>query len=127
MIRNANYTILSGDSTLTALTSRISHGFANQEDAMPYVTFLVFDTDPNPTKDTLSETDIVYVSVSCIGINNLNVVAIAEAVRGALDGYSGTVDSTVIESSDFQKTRDSWIQEAKAFQLVVEFQMFVKQ
>ena len=126
MIRQAIYTILSGDSTLTDLTTRISHGLANQEDLMPYVTFLVYDTDPNPTKSTLSETDIIYISVSCISQNNLNAVAIAAAVRSALDGYSGTVDSTVIESATFIKNRDAWIPEAKAFQLVVEFQFFIK-
>jgi hypothetical protein len=126
MIQTAIYTILSGDATLIALTTRISHGLANQEDTMPFVTFLIFDVDPNPTKDTLSETDVISVSVSCIDTDNLNVVAIAEAVRSALDGYSGTVDSTIIESSTFQKSRDSWSAEAKAFQLVVEFQIFVK-
>ena len=47
MIRNAIYTILSSDSSVSALTTRISHGIANQEDNMPYITFLVYDTDPN--------------------------------------------------------------------------------
>ena len=126
MIRQAIYTILSGDSPLVALTSRISHGLANQEDIMPYVTFLVFDTDPNPTKDTLSQTDVISISVSCISQNNLNAVAIADAVRTALDGFTGTVDSTVIESTAFTKSRDAWIPDAKAFQIVVEFQFFIK-
>jgi hypothetical protein len=126
MIRNAIYTILSGDATVSALTTRISHGIANQEDNMPYITFLVYDTDPNETKDTLSETDIIYVSISCISHNNLNAVTIGEAVRTALDGYTGTVDSTVIESSTFLKLRDTWLPTAKAFQIVVEFQIFIK-
>ena len=126
MIRNAIYTILSGDSSVSALTTRISHGIANQEDNLPYITFLVYDTDPNETKDTLSETDIIYVSISCISHNNLNAVTIGEAVRTALDGYTGTVDSTVIESSTFLKLRDTWLPTAKAFQIVVEFQIFIK-
>lgn len=126
MIRTAVYTILSTDVTLIALTPRISHGLANQEDIMPFVTFLVYDQDPNETKDTLSETDIVYFSISCISQNNLNAVAIAEAVRVALDGYSGTVDSTVIQSATYLKTRDGWSESAKAFQIVVEFQIFIK-
>ena len=121
MIRNAIYTILSGDSSVSALTTRISHGIANQEDNLPYITFLVYDTDPNETKDTLSETDIIYVSISCISHNNLNAVTIGEAVRTALDGYTGTVDSTVIESSTFLKLRDTWLPTAKAFQIVENF------
>ena len=126
MIRNAIYTILAADAGVIALTTNISHGLMNQETQMPFVTFLVYDTDPNDTKDTLSQTDIIYLSVSCISQNNLNAVAIAEAVRTALDGYTGTVDSTVIESSTFLKTRDGWIQDAKAFQATVEFQLFIK-
>lgn len=126
MIQEAIYTILSGNSPLTTLTSRISHGLANQEDLMPYVTFLVFDTDPNDTKDTLSQTDIIYVSISCISQNNINAITIAEAVRTALDGYTGTENSTTIESTTFQKQRDAWLPQAKAFQIVVEFQFFVK-
>jgi len=125
MIRSAIYTLLLADSTLSALTTNISHGIMNQETNMPYVTFLVTQ-DPNYTKDTLSETDEVFLSVSCISNNNLNAVAIADAVRGALDGYSGTSESTVIQSCDFEKMRDAWLQEAKAYQIVVEFSLFIK-
>lgn len=124
MIRDAIYSILSADTTLTALTSRISHGIANQEGNMPYVTFMVYDTDPNPTKDTLSEVDIVYLAVNCISQNNRNCILIAEAVRSALDGYSGTISSTTIQSITFQKLRDNWMPEAKAYQLVLDFQIF---
>lgn len=126
MIQNAIYSILSSDATVAALTTRISHGIANQEDIMPFITFMVFDIDPNPTKDTLSETDINYLSVSCISQNNQNALIIAEAVRGALDGYAGTVAGSVIESSTYQKQRDAWLPVAKAFQQVVEFQIFIK-
>jgi len=126
MIRNAIYTILAADEGVIALTTNISHGVMNQETNMPFITYLVYDQDPHETKDTLSLTDITYISVSCISQNNLNAVAIGEAVRTALDGYAGTVDSTVIESTSFLKFRDNWIQDAKAFQMTVEFQIFIK-
>jgi len=126
MIRNAIYTILAADAGVIALTTDISHGVMNQETTKPYITYLIYDQDPNETKDTLSELDIVYVSISCISSNNLNAVAIGEAVRTALDGYAGTVDATVIQSSSFLKFRDGWIQDAKAFQMTVEFQIFME-
>lgn len=126
MIRDAIYTILSADAGLTALTTQISHGLANQEEIMPYVTYLVYDTDPNPTKDTLSETDVVYLSVNCVSQNNRNCVSIAEAARSALDGYAGTVSGVTIQSITFTKMRDNWIPSAKAFQLVADFQIFHK-
>lgn len=126
MIQEAIRTILSADATLIALTTRISHGIANQEDLMPFVTFTVYDVDPNPTKDTLSETDVNYLSVSCVSQNNLNALNIANAVRGALDGYTGTQNGTVIESTDFTKQREAWLPSAKVFQVVVEFQIFIK-
>jgi hypothetical protein len=126
MIQEALRTILVADSGVTALTSQISHGIANQEDIMPFITFLVFDTSPNETKDTLSQTDVISVSISCFSQNNLNAVSIAEAVRTALDGYTGTENSTTIESSTFEKQRDAWLPQAKAFQITVEFQLFIK-
>ena len=87
MIHEAVYTILSGASAVTDIVgTNISHLTMNQESQMPYITYMVLTNDGNPTKDTLSEIDEVYLAVYCVSMNNVESANIAAAVRNALDG-----------------------------------------
>jgi len=126
MIQTAIHSILEADSGVTALTTNISHGLMNQETNMPFITFLVYDVEPNETKDDVSRLDEVYLSVSAVSKDNLNALNIGAAIRTALDDYSGTIDGETIQRISFLKHRDAWINTSKAFQVTMEFQIFLE-
>jgi len=126
MIQKAIHSILEADGTVTGYSSNISHGLMNQESQMPYYTFIIFNQTGNPTKDTTSELDELSIQVNCVSRNNEEAINMAEAVRSALDGYSGAQDSTVIQSIDFDKYREAYDGQSRAFVMGIEFIIFIE-
>ena len=90
-IGKAVYTILSGASGVTAITStRIYPDTVPQNAAFPYAVFQVIGTQPTDTKEGVSKLDVVRVQVDCYSENYDTTDTLATAIRAALDRYAGT-------------------------------------
>lgn len=88
---NLVITILKANGTLTNLVpdTRIYPLIQLQGGTIPAVVVQLTGTAPNDTQDKVSEYDNNAVEVTSIADNPAEAWAISEAVRGALDGYTG--------------------------------------
>lgn len=99
----AVYQVLAGDANVTAGVNGIYPQLAKEGTALPYITIMPTEFDPTHTKDGGSTIDYenVYVQVNSADLRTMK--DIADDVRAALDGYSGTV-TTADESIIITRT-----------------------
>lgn len=84
------YTILSGDSGVAALvgTRIYPHGEAPEGVARPYVTWFMVTGIPENELDDLPSVDRCPVQIDCWSETSAGVVALAMAVRDAVESHS---------------------------------------
>lgn len=125
MIREAVYTILSGDSNVTdEVSTRIYPMNAPQNPTFPFVIFEI-SQDPEYTKDGAAP--LVYtdldIYIYCKGSPRANDT-IADVLKTALDQYSGTVAGHEIDNILWQDTRDTlWNPDQDEYQLGMSFRI----
>lgn len=125
MIREAVYTILSGDSNVTGqVGTRIYPMNAPQNPQFPFVVFEI-SQDPEYTKDGAAS--VIYtdldIYIYCTGSPRTNDT-IADVIKTALDQYSGTVAGHDIDNILWQDTRDTlWNPDLDEYQLGMSFRI----
>ena len=72
-----------------------------QKSTLPSIMVRVNTTEPNDTKDGVSTLDVEYIGVFIYGKTYASVYTLAGYVRTALDRYSGTNKTVVIQSSQY--------------------------
>ena len=98
----AVYGILSANSGVTDLVStRIFPEIAEQEAATPFVIYQLQNVYPDDTHDGPSKLDEVTFAVLCYSDTYNGAADLAEKVRTALDRTSGTFNTVVVESIQF--------------------------
>ena len=98
----AVYGILRANSGVTDLVStRIFPEIAEQEAATPFVIYQLQNVDPDDTHDGPSKLDEVTFDVLCYSDTYNGAADLAEKVRTALDRTSGTFNTVVVESIQF--------------------------
>lgn len=99
----AIYNLLRTDSDITNLvSSRIYPQIASQGADFPFIVYLLVDVDPSDTKSGVSTLDQSRYDIVVASKTYSEVSTITELVRNRLDRYSGTVESVVIDSIQFQ-------------------------
>lgn len=99
----AIYNLLRTDSDITNLvSSRIYPQIASQGADFPFIVYLLVDVDPSDTKSGVSTLDQSRYDIVVASKTYSEVSTITELVRSRLDRYSGTVESVVIDSIQFQ-------------------------
>lgn len=102
MIGKVIYDLLSNDATVSAAVStRIFPDTVPQNTEFPYVSYTVISTLPTNDKDGASQLDVVSVQVDIYSRNYSTTQDIAAACRSALDRYSGTNNSVVVDKMVF--------------------------
>ena len=104
-------TILTGDAGVAALVgSKIYWSEVPQGKKRPLVCLHLVSETNNHTMGGTVDLEDATVQVDCWGNTLTDALAVSEAVKAVLDGYSGTVSSTVFqgvfrrsERQDFQK------------------------
>lgn len=97
------YDLLSSDGTVSGqVSTRIYPDTVPQEATFPYVAYTVISTSPTNFKDGASKLDEVQVQVDIYSRAYGTTQTIATAARSALDRYSGTNNSVVVDKIIFE-------------------------
>lgn len=105
MAEAAVYALLSADAGVTALTNRIYHDPAPLGVAAPFITFFrVTSTRRANLTGPLGAASPV-IQVDCCAATAAGAAALADAVRGALDGYAGTSGGVVVTHARLMEDR----------------------
>ena len=106
-VGKAIYNILSNNSGVTSITTRISPLLIGQTLNLPAVVYSQTDTDPNDTKNGVSLLDEVQVEVDAIAETYEGAEDLASAIRTALDRYKGTANGVKVQSVQFNNESDT--------------------
>jgi predicted ATP-dependent serine protease len=98
----AIYSILTSDSDVSAIVgTRVYPQIAAQEAAFPFVVYVLQDTSPSDTKSGVSTLDEVRYDIVVASETYAEASDLTNKIRTALDRYTGTVESVVIDSIQF--------------------------
>jgi len=124
-IEQGIYSILTADTTLTAMlssTTAIFQEVAPEGTENPCIVFTETVNDTNPTKDGVSILDIPNLQVDVYANTISERNTIAARARTTLDGYSGTADGIVFDHIMFQTIYKLYDDIAKCFRASMDFQ-----
>ena len=110
-IGNGIYNILVNDAGVTALVgsganSRIYPLMIPQKAALPAVIYLMTSCQPFPTKTGVSSASHYLFDLVCIAETYDGGIALADAVRSALDGIKGSKGGITFQHIIWQDSRD---------------------
>ena len=106
-VGKAIYNILSNNSGVTSITTRISPLLIGQTLNLPAVVYSQIDTDPNDTKNGVSLLDEIQIEVDAIAETYEGAEDLASAIRTALDRYTGTANGVKVQSVQFNNESDT--------------------
>jgi len=106
-VGKAIYNILSNNSGVTSITTRISPLLIGQTLNLPAVVYSQLDTDPNDTKNGVSLLDEIQIEVDAIAETYAAAEDLAAAIRTALDRYTGTANGVKVQSVQFNNESDT--------------------
>lgn len=121
------HSILTADTDVQALVNgRVYPMRATQKAQSPYVTYLEIDSDPTNTDNGVSPLDTDTYQVNCFGENYEASFQLYEKVRAALDGYSGTVDTTKIGYCRYEDRNAVYDEDGKRAGIAVDFEFDIE-
>jgi len=98
----AIYSILTSDSDVNAIVgTRVYPQIAAQGAAFPFVVYVLQDTSPSDTKSGVSTLDEIRYDIVVASETYAEASDLTNKIRTALDRYTGTVESVVIDSIQF--------------------------
>jgi len=104
MIAKGIFSILSGDSTLTAIVgTRIYPVIAPQSETLPdnYIVFKEIANNPRDTKSGVSELDTIRLQIESWSDKHDEMETIDQRIRDLLDRYTGTANTVNFDSFQF--------------------------
>lgn len=121
-MEQAIYNILSNTTAITDIVStRIYPSTIPQGEILPAVTFQRITNSPEDSKDGVSTLDVITVDVDSFGKTLSELKTLTEAIRTALDRFSGTRVGIVIDSIRFVTDRDVYEQSKEVYHINQEF------
>lgn len=110
--------ILENDAVVNAIISkRIYPERMPQGKVYPAITYTRINTDPTDEKDGVSKLDTIQVDLDLWGVDFKILKDLAKKVRTALDRFSGTKQSQVIDSIIFANQNSFFEDEADMFHI----------
>jgi hypothetical protein len=123
----AIYGILSANAGVTAICStRIYPDVAAQGSEFPFVVYNITRLAASDTKSGVSTLDEERYDINCVSSSYAQAIGLSEAVRGALDRYSGTVNGVAVQSIQFTDFETSFDDDNDVYVAVVEVVIRVK-
>jgi len=104
-LKTAIYTILNGDSNVTAITGTITPG-GDPANTGASVTYHRISAVRDHTMDGPDDLVTPTIQVNSYGTSDFKAELLSDAVRGALDGFSGTVNGVSISYMAMQDEGD---------------------
>lgn len=124
MISESIRTILTADVDVdTAVSSRIYAHIATINTAFPLIVYNVSSFSPVETKDSPSILDIHDFNVNVYSKTLLEAGDISSKVRLALERYSGTVNSHVIQSIQLLSVQELYESEQNIYRIILSFSL----
>ena len=114
--------ILLADENVTAITSTV-YPLVADESTLPYIVYRRTSLSQTPTKGGQYGADNIRVDVVCYGSSYSESVAMAEAVRGALDCVGGESGGLVLRSCYLEDAEELW--DADAFVQSMTFKLSI--
>jgi hypothetical protein len=108
--------VLTQDEAVSALTTKVFPVVAD-EARLPYIVYRRSPFEQTPLKST-HNADTVGIEVLCFTEQYTQGVALAEAVRAALDGKQAESDGLVMRSCYLTDSEEAWQDDAFVQQLV---------
>ena len=125
------YAQLKADTDITSIVGtgdncRIYPGIIPQKIANPYIEFDLYNTEPTDTKDGGSKLDTYYIECSCYHKEAMDVITLANNVRGSLDRFSGIDSGNAIDKIIFDSQNGPYFDpERELFRVDVSFRVRV--
>jgi len=121
MISRALYSLLGTKGVLTAFSNKV-YPIRTPDGIVPPFAIYAFDTIPENTKDSCT-LDIHDLYFTIFAKTYESGVTLAETLRAALDRYTGTVSSEIIDKIMFQDYREGFDEAAKLFQFDQQYKV----
>lgn len=123
--------IIAANGTANALLSgRVYPGVIDNGRGFPAVAITRVSTQANSTKEAVSSVDFVRVQLDVYAKTYGEAEDTAEAVRGALDFYSGSVvsggDTVNVDHIDYIGTVDNFEDNPELFRVIQEYTVHIK-
>lgn len=124
--------IIAADSTANGLLAgRVYPGVVKQEAGYPSVAINEIDVMPSNTKTNPSDLDIALVQLDVYASTFSSAAAAAEAIRGAIDYYSGAVSLTgggtvTVQSISYQGERAMFAGSPELYRRLVEYKIALR-
>lgn len=110
-IEQGLYTHLAADGGVSALVStRIYPQVIPQDVDLPAIAYQKISAPRDHTHDGPSGLVRARMQITCAGASYAVAKTLSEAVRAALDGFSGTMGSTTVNAVFLDNERDDWAQ-----------------
>ncbi len=97
MIEHAIYSILSNDSGVSAITTRIYPIMLPQNAVYPAISYQVNEDSEIETFDGQGTFQRISLEVDAWSDTHANMLTLADAIKAAIKNYSGTVASNTID------------------------------
>ena len=108
--------ILAADPAVTTRVNKIYPVIVDKAE-LPYITYRRASLQQDPVKSTRGA-DTVGIEVICYTARYTEGVELAEAVRDALDGATGTSDGLLMRSCFLSDSEEAWQDDAYLQQLI---------
>lgn len=124
--------LIAADSTANNLIAgRVYPGVVKQEAGYPSIAVNLITPNPTNTKTQASDLDITEVQVDVYGSTYSTTAAASEAVRSALEYYSGTVSltggvSVNVAHIEYKSERDGFVEKADVFRRICEYSISIR-
>ena len=116
MIEEAIYSRLSGTAALTAIVStRIYPGYASQGDTIPYVTFMLYNSDVNPAMGDNIDIESANFTFTAVSNNYDECRDIIKNVKDALERWTQSSGIEVLYSQVVRYTPLVYDKDAEAY------------
>ena len=97
MIEHAIYSILSNDSGVTAITTRIYPIMLPQNAVYPAISYQVNEDTEDETFDGQGTFQRINLEVDAWSDTHAGMLTLADAIKAAIKNYSGTVASNAVD------------------------------
>ena len=124
--------ILAADGTANGLLAgRVYPGVIKQEAGYPAVSVNLVTPGATNTKTQASDLDATTVQVDVYGSTYSSAADTSDAVRSALDYYSGTVTLTgggtaIVRHIEYQGERDTYVEQPDIFRRLTEYKIVIE-
>jgi hypothetical protein len=126
-IGDSIFDILSNDATVAGFVGKkIEPLRTTQGEQPPFMIYRINDGDPTDTKDGVSVLDTDRLIIAAFSETYSELKDIGEAVRSALDRYTGTNSGVNIDKIIYENKQDFFNNDAQLYQLELDFRIRTK-